>query len=167
MKRIIFTNIIIIFSIYNIFIIFVIINMDSLAVALKFMNENLIYFENVYPDVNKHILRSAIIYMYLLYVYLNYNLTILEIIENENFDIGLIGPGNGTCTKICECLRNNIVFHTHSYLHDAYVRNYTKYKNTGIGYKYMFKNSPACMTKSPLFGHVTGLIYSIYHNIRN
>ena len=38
--------------------------MDSPSVALKFMNDTFSYFENMYPDVNKHILRSAIIYMY-------------------------------------------------------------------------------------------------------
>ena len=113
--------------------------MDLPSSAVKFMNENFIYFENMYPNVNKHTLRSAIIYKYLLHAYFKYNLTILEIIEQENFDVGLIGPGSGTCTKICECLCDNVLFHTHAYLHDLFGRFYTRYKNTGRGYNYMLK----------------------------
>ena len=139
--------------------------MDSPEKVIKFMNQNFYLFEKQYEDVDKNVLKAAIAYKYLLAVYLDIkNITIEQILTVNEYDIGLIGPGHGCLTSFCEKIFPNTICHLHSILHDCYGRIYTKY-NIGRGYVYMF-NAPKWMKKCPLFGHITGLMYSIYYNIR-
>ena len=84
--------------------------------------------------------------------------------END-YDIGLIGPGHSCLTSICEKICSNRVCHLHSILQDVYGRIYNNYNQTGRGYVYVF-NAPIWMKTSPFFGHISGLMYSIYYNIR-
>ena len=139
--------------------------MDSPEKVIKFMNENFYLFEKQYEDIDKNVLKAVIAYKYLLAVYLNIkNVTIEQILIENDYDLGLIGPGHSCLTSICEKICTNRICHLHSILHDTYGRIYTKY-NQGRGYVYMF-NGPKWMKKCPLFGHITGLLYSIYYNIR-
>ena len=139
--------------------------MDSPRNVIKFMNENFYLFEKQYEDVDKTVLKAAIAYKYLLAVYLGIkNVTIEQILIEQDNNIGLIGPGHGCLTSLCEKLCPNRFCHLHSILHDCYGRILKKY-GQGPGYVYMF-NAPNWMKKCPLFGHITGLIYSIYYNIR-
>ena len=139
--------------------------MDSPRKVIKFMNENFYLFEKQYEDIDKTVLKAAIAYKYLLAVYLDIkNVTIDQIITENESDIGLIGPGHGCLTSICEKLCPNRVCHLHSILHDVYGRIFLKY-NQGRGYVYMF-NAPNWMKLSPFFGHISGLMYSIYYNMR-
>ena len=158
-----FINIINISIIYKIFIIYII--MDKPTTIIKFMNDNLYLFENIYDDVDKNVLKAAIAYKYLLHVYLGIrDMTIDQILkENEN-DIGLIGPGYNCIVSVCEKLCGNRIYHLHSILHNVYGRLYNQYK-VGRGYNYTFK-APGFIKKSPLCGHITGLLFSIYYNIR-
>ena len=129
------------------------------------MNENYYLFEKQYEDIDKTVLKAAIAYKYLLAVYLNIkNVTIEHILIENDYDIGLIGPGHSCVTGIFEFVCPNRICHLHSILHDVYGRIFLRYK-TGRGYIYMF-NAPKWMKKCPLFGHFTGLIYSIYYNIK-
>ena len=149
--------------IYNKIIIYSI--MDSPRKVIKFMNENFYLFEKQYEDIDKTVLKAAIAYKYLLAVYLNIkNVSIEHILIENDYDIGLIGPGHSCITSICEKICPNRVCHLHSILHDVYGRLYLRY-NVGRGYVYMF-NAPNWMKKSPFFGHISGLLYSIYYNIR-
>ena len=149
--------------IYNKIIIYII--MDSPRNVIRFMNENFYLFEKQYEDVDKNVLKAAIAYKYLLATYLHIkNVTIEQILIENDYDIGLIGPGHSCLTSICEKICPNRVCHLHSILHDVYGRIFLKY-NQGRGYFYMFK-APNWMKKCPLFGHITGLMYSIYYNIR-
>ena len=149
--------------IYNKIIIYII--MDSPRNVIKFMNQNFYIFEKQYEDVDKNVLKAAICYKYLLAVYLDIkNVTIEQILIENDYDIGLIGPGHSCLTSICEKICPNRVCHLHSILHDVYGRIFLKY-NQGRGYVYMFK-ALNWMKKCPLFGHITGLMYSIYYNIR-
>ena len=139
--------------------------MDSPRNVIKFMNENFYLFEKQYEDIDKTVLKAAIAYKYLLCVYLGIkNVTIEQILIENEYDIGLIGPGHTCLTSICEKICPNRVCHLHSILHDVYGRIFLKYSQ-GRGYVYMFY-TPNWMKKCPLFGHITGLIYSIYYNIR-
>ena len=140
--------------------------MDSPRRVIKFMNENYYLFEKQYENVDKNVLKAAIAYKYLLAVYLDIkNITIEQILINNDYDIGLIGPGHNCLTSLCESICPNRICHLHSILHDTYGRIYNRYNNVGRGYVYMF-NAPNWMKKCPLFGHITGLAYSIYYNIR-
>ena len=141
--------------------------MDIPRKVIKFMNENLYLFEDKYKDIDRTVLKAAIAYKYLLCVYLNIkNVTIEQIMIQNDYDIGLIGPGRSCRTSICEKICPNRVCHLHSILHDCYGWLYLYYNNTGRGYVYMFNNAPNWMKKSPCFGHISGLLYSIYYNIR-
>ena len=149
---------------------------DSPRKVIKFMNENFYLFEKQYEDIDKTVLKAAIAYKYLLAVYLDIkNVTIEQILIENDYDIGLIGPGHSCLTSLCETLFSNHICnttchffnstcHLHSILHDCYGRLFLKY-NQGRGYVYMF-NAPKWMKKSPFFGHISGLLYSIYYNIR-
>ena len=140
--------------------------MDSPRKVIKFMNENFYLFEKQYENIDKNVLKAAIAYKYLLAVYLDIkNITIDQILIENDYDIGLIGPGHSCLTSICEKICNNRICHLHSILHDTYGRIYLKY-NQGRGYIYMFKNAPNSMKGCPFWGHITGLMYSIYYNIR-
>ena len=139
--------------------------MDSPEKVIKFMNQNFYLFEKQYEDIDKNVLKASIAYKYLLAVYLDIkNVTIEQILIENEYDIGLIGPSHGCLTSICEQICPNRLCHLHSILHDVYGRIYLKYEK-GRGYVYMF-NAPNWMKKCPLFGHITGLMYSLYYNIR-
>ena len=149
--------------IYNKIIIYII--MDSARKVIKFMNDNFYLFEKKYEDIDKTVLKAAIAYKFLLAVYLDIkNITIEQILIENEYDLGLIGPGHSCLTSVCEKVCPNRVCHLHSILHDTYGRIFLKY-NQGRGYVYMF-NAPNWMKKSPFFGHISGLMYSIYYNIR-
>ena len=140
--------------------------MDSPRKLIKFINDNFYLFEKQYEYIDKNVLKAAIAYKYLLAVYLDIkNITIEQILIENEYDIGLIGPGHGCLTSFCEKICPNRICHLHSILHDTYGRIYTKY-NKGLGYVYMFKAPFNWMRRSPVFGHITGLLYSIYYNIR-
>ena len=140
--------------------------MDSPRKVMSFIYKNLYLFDNdKYKDYDRNIIKGALAYKYLLAVYLNIkDITVDEILILQE-DIGLIGPGSHNCLVSClEFLCSNRICHTHSILHDSYGRIFQSY-NIGRGYNYMF-NVPNWIRKCPLFGHITGLLYSIYYNIR-
>ena len=141
--------------------------MDSPEKVMSFIYKNLYLFNNdKYKDYNRNIIKGALGYKYLLEVYLNIKDISVDQILILQEDIGLIGPGSHNCLVSClEFLCNNRICHTHSILHDSYGRIYNSHGNIGRGYNYMF-NAPNWMKKCPMFGHITGLMYSIYYNIR-
>ena len=140
--------------------------MDTPEKVIKFVNKNFYLFEKQYENIDKNVLKAAIAYKYLLAVYLDIkNITIDQILIVNEYDIGLIGPSHGCITSICERLCPNRICHLHSILHDCYGRIYLKY-NQGRGYIYMFKNAPNSMKACAFLGHITGLLYSFYYNIR-
>ena len=139
--------------------------MDSPRKVMKFMTDNFYLFEKQYKDVDKNVLKAAIAYKYLLHFYLNIkDVTIDQILIENKYDIGLIGPGHNCLVSLCEQICGNRICHLHSILHDIYGRLFLTYK-IGQGYNYMF-NASNWMKKSPLCGHISGLLYIIYYNIR-
>ena len=140
--------------------------MDSPREVIKFMNDNLYLFEDNYKDIDRNVLKVAIAYKYLLAVYLNIkNVTIDQILIENEYDIRLIKPGHYCLVSLCEKICSNRICHLHSTLHDTYSRLFLKYNQIGRGYNYMV-NAPNWMKKSPFSGHISGLVYSIYYNIR-
>ena len=112
--------------------------MDNPRKVIKFMNENLYLFEDEYKDVNRNVLKAAIAYKYLLCVYLNIkDITIDEILIQNEYDIGLISPGHSCIVTFCEKIFGNRTFHLHSILHDCYGKLFLQY-SVGRGYNYIF-----------------------------
>ena len=71
-------------------------------------------------NVNPVIIKSALIYQYLLVKYTGKKDSVKDIINSYNGEIGLIGPGNGRITCCLETLFSRYAFcHDHSSFHDA------------------------------------------------
>ena len=120
-----------------------------------------------YEKVNDVILKSALVYQYL---YLNNFDTLISIdrvLELNNNEIDLIGPGNGCLTHFLERIFNwSDILHSHSILHDAFGRFYSHHQ-LDRGYTYVIhKNkTPKCVKRSPLCGQISGLIYCLSKKI--
>ena len=72
-------------------------------------------------NVNPVIIKSALIYQYLLVKYAGKKDSVKNIINSYNGEICLIGPGNGNITCCLEELFSRYTFcHDHSSFHDAY-----------------------------------------------
>ena len=131
--------------------------MDSPRKVIKFMNENFYLFEKQYEDIDKTVLKAAISYKYVLAVYLNIkNVSIEQILIENDYEVGLIGPGHSCLTSMCEKICPYRVCHLHSILHDVYGRINLRY-NVGRGYVYMF-NAPNWM-KSHRFSVIAAVYY--------
>ena len=87
-------------------------------------------------NVNPVIIKSTLIYQYLLVKYMGKKDSVQNIINSHNGETGLIGPGNGRITCCLEALFSRYTFcHVRSSFHDAYSRFYTIY-GSDIGYCY-------------------------------
>ena len=118
--------------------------------------------------MNDVILKSALVYQYLYSKHFKLNISIESILIENNYDIGLIGPGNGCITRILERIFNNsIMMRSHSILHDAFGRFYAHHQ-LDRGYTYVIpKNrTPKCIKRSPLCGQISGLIYCVSKKIK-
>ena len=111
---------------------------------------------------SENVIHSAAVYQTIGALYNDdQELDIDQVLRAENFDIGLIGPGDGMITRCLEyCLKDCELFHQHAILHDAWGRYYQKYKK-GLGYTYALSSNriPEFCRKSPLLGHISGLIF--------
>ena len=123
------------------------------------------YIHNYNLDSSSPILSSAVAYQYLYLKHFIKVKPIKDILEENKYDIELIGPGHTKCTGILECMFGKSLFcHTHSILHDAYGRIYKKY-GLGRGYCYALKRSKKFMNMISLLGHITGFIFALTHKI--
>ena len=127
---------------------------------LRYVKDSFKEAKNKYPYYNEKVLKSALVYQYIHCYYYQKDITILEILETEGYDLGLIGPGKGKLTRLLEFIFGwSNVFSSHAILHDAFGRFYIRF-HMGEGYTYCLSGYvPVFMKKSPLFGHVTGLNY--------
>lgn len=134
--------------------------------ALNYLKENFKNVKSLNQSIDDQILKSVIIYKLLYFSKFNKLITIDEILDLYDGEIGLISPGNGCITYVLERLVGRFrCCHLHSAFHDAYGRFYVKYQK-GRGYCYVI---PENMTthyfkKSPLFGHITGFVWSVLNS---
>ena len=116
-----------------------------------------------YKSVNDVILKSALVYQYLYLNHYDIILSIDEVLELNNNEIGLIAPGNGCLTHILEIIFNRSdILHSHSILHDAFGRFYA-HNSLDRGYTYVIpeNKTPSWGKTSPLCGQISGLIYCL------
>ena len=114
-----------------------------------------------HPNVDDVILKSALVYQYLYLNNFDEMISIDKILELNDNEIGLIGPGNGCLTWILERIfHQSDILHSHSILHDAFGRFYVHH-SLDRGYTYVLhKNkTPNWVKRSPLCGQISGLIY--------
>ena len=127
-------------------------------------------FEIIKPqhkDVDDVILKSALVYQYLYLNHYDIMLPTDDILELNNNEIGLIGPGNGCLTWFLEKMfGGSDILHSHSIIHDAFGRFYSHH-SLDRGYTYVIpKNrTPKWMKRSPLCGQISGLIYCVSRKI--
>ena len=127
-------------------------------------------FEIIKPqhkDVDDVILKSALLYQYLYLNHYDIMLSIDDVLELNNNETGLIGPGNGCLTHILERIFNRSdILHSHSIMHDAFGCFYTHH-SLDRGYTYVIpKNrTPKCVKRSPLCGQISRLIYCLWKRI--
>ena len=118
-------------------------------------------------NVNDVILKSALVYQYLYLCNFDTMIPINDILELNNNEIGLIGPGNGCLTHFLERIFNKSeILHSHSILHDAFGRFHDHYlKDRGYTYVIPKNKTPKWMKRSPLCGQISGLIYCVSKKI--
>ena len=119
-------------------------------------------------NVNDVILKSALVYQYLHLKNFNTIIPIDDILELNNNEIGLIGPGNGCLTRFLQRMfGGSDILHSHSILHDAFGRFYAHH-SLDRGYTYVVPKNrkPKCIKRSPLCGQISGLIYCLVKQIK-
>ena len=119
-------------------------------------------------NVNDVILKSALVYQYLHLKNFNTIIPIDDILELNNNEIGLIGPGNGCLTRFLDRMfGGSDILHSHSILHDAFGRFYAHHSlDRGYAYVIPKNRTPKCIKRSPLCGQISGLIYCLVKQIK-
>ena len=121
-----------------------------------------------HPSVEDVILKAALVYQY---VYLNNfdeMISMDRILELNDNEIGLIGPGDGCLTWILERIfHQSDILHSHIILHDAFRRFYVHH-SLDRGYTYIIPQNRTSkgIKRSPLCGQISGLIYCVFKKIR-
>ena len=92
----------------------------------------------------------------------------LNVSPKEITELGYIGPGKQVLTTILEFFfKDNTVMRMHAILHDSFGMFYRK---THLGNGYYYRSSKTELSewkkKSPLIGHLTGILFCIFY-LRN
>ena len=120
-----------------------------------------------YNEIDDVILKSALVYQYLYHKHFKTFISVSDILELNNGEIGLLGPGNGCITLFLERILGWIeILHSHSILHDAFGRFYNNY-SLDRGYTYTIPENitPVYVKRNPLCGQLMGLIYCLNRRI--
>ena len=131
--------------------------------VIKYVNYYFKFTKIEHNSVNDVILKSALVYQYLHLKNFKTYISINKVLELNNKEIGLIGPGNGCLTQFLERIFKRFnKLHSHSILHDAFGRFYTHH-SLDRGYTYVIPENltPNWMKRSPLCGQISGLIFCI------
>ena len=135
--------------------------------TIEYVNRFFEETKQQHNNVNDVILKLALVYQYLYLKHLNKHISVDDVLELNNNEIGLIGPGNGCSTHILEIIFNGSnILHSHSILHDAYGRFYDHY-SSDRGYTHVIPENctPKWVKRSPLCGQISGLIYCTFNKI--
>ena len=128
--------------------------------------KDIIKYLNSIPNLNDgsiqcatsvSVLKAAIVYKYLYKFHFNLNKSLADILHENDYKIGL-----NYSRLLDKMLGKYQFFHTHQILHNAYGRFYKQYK-IDRGYCYALPKTTTYMKKSKLFGHMSGLIFSLKH----
>ena len=137
--------------------------------TIKYINCLFEVTKQKYEKVNDVIRKSALVYQYLYLNNFDIYISIDDVLELNNNEIGLIGTGNGCLTHFLERIFNQSdILHSHSILHDAFGRFYAHHQ-LDRGYTYVIPKSRTlkCIKRSPLCGQISGLIYCVSKKSQN
>lgn len=113
---------------------------------IKYANNFFNKTKQRYNHINDVILKSVLVYQYLYHKNFGTYISIDDILELNNNEICLIGPGNGCPTWFLERIFCQFdILHSHSILHDAFGRFYDHY-SLDRGYPYAI---PKNLTPNP------------------
>ena len=98
----------------------------------------------------------------------NVNFEELDVSQKEIIELGYIGPGKELLTTILEFFfKENTVMRMHAILHDSFGMFYRK---TKLSNGYYYRSTQLALAewkkKSPLIGHITGILFCIFY-LRN
>ena len=131
--------------------------------SLRYVKHSLKEAKEKHPNIDDKILKSALVYQYLHYFYFEREITINKVLEINNGEIGLMGPGNGFITWLFERTFGWIdILNSHSILHDAFGR-FHDHHELGRAYTYAIpeKYTTKLIKRSPLCGQISGLLYCV------
>ena len=96
---------------------------------IKYVNYFFNKAKQQYNHINDVVLKSALVYQYLYHKNFNEYISIDNILQLNNGEFGLLGPGNGRITRFLEGMFGQFdVLHSHSIIHDAFGRFYDHFK---------------------------------------
>ena len=130
---------------------------------LEYVTYNFEKTKEKHPNIDDKILKSALVYRYLHFYHLERDISMNEILELNDGEIGLLGPGSGCLTWLLEKIFGWInILNSHSVLHDASGRFYDHHK-LGRGYTYAIseKYTTKLIKRSPFCGQVSGILYCL------
>ena len=136
---------------------------ETIKYVENFFNET----KEKYPNLNDKILKSCLVYQFLYQKRFNADKSIDEILQLNNGEIGLIGPGNGCLPWFLEKILGGIdILHSHSILHDAFGRFCDHYSlDRGYPYAIPKKYTARLIKNSPFCGQISGLLYCIFKRL--
>ena len=132
------------------------------------LREIVLYVNVLYPKyqhlehriIQPCVIKSALCYQWLHKKYFRKNLDLQEIIYCNDYNMGKIGPSDLTFVRRSKVMQNHAIFH------DAFGRFYNDYYDRHgrlRGYCYTFNCRIKFLKKSPLFGHLTGIVYWLFN----
>ncbi len=111
------------------------------------------------------VLKAATVYKYLYKFHFNLNKPLADILHENDYNIGLNSLSNSNTTRFFDKMLGRYqFFHTHLILHNAYGRFYKQY-NIDRGYCYVLPKTTKYMKKCKLFGHMSGLMFTLRYPI--
>ena len=136
---------------------FHIVNEDFLHQMEEYIKRKAEVEKENFSGVPDRILKASLAYQYLC-VKANKDLSLKEILVKHS-DLGLIGPGHGTITRILEKLfSSSQTFKKHAILHDAFGNFFLDF-GEGPGYCYASPIwLPSFMRDAPVMGQISGLL---------
>lgn len=140
--------------------------MNEQRVLIDRVRENIDEYSKEYPDINIRRLKALLLYRTLYHFQTGIAMSHLDAIRECDLSIGLIGPGSSISTRILDYFLSRYeIFRTHAIIHDSYGQFY-KNHHKNRGYCYSMSKSFKFMKKSPLCGHISGLLWLLSSNIR-
>ena len=134
-----------------------------IKLLLEYVTYNFEKTKEKYPNIDNKIIKSALIYRYLHFYYLERDISINKVLELNDREIGFLGPGSGCITWVFEKLLGRIdTLNSNSILHDAFGRFFDHF-SLGRGYTYAIpeKYTTKVLKRSPFCGQISGILYCL------
>lgn len=134
-------------------------------VVIEHVKQNIDEYSKEHPDIKIRCLKAILLYRTLYYFQTGIVMSHLDAIRECDQSIGLIGPGSSMSTRIIDYFQSRYeIFRSHVIIHNSYGQFYINH-HKNRGYCYSMNKSFKFMKKSPLCGHISGLLWLLSSNI--